>query len=469
MILLKNLMRTLVRGRRAAPAAPVSPSGAAARAYELLSAGDLEAAAAVIAPFVAAVPVSAEILLVRGMIHEKRGEARDAEAAFRACVARRPDFAAGWMRLALNVMAAGIPEDAVGAFERAAACDPESAQAQENLGFALFLLRDLTRSIAALERALALEPARVEARLTLAIALLAAGDLARGWEEYEHRFATAKLIRPLALQRWSPPAEVDHLAVVGEQGLGDTVLMGRFVPRLRQYAQSVTLFVLPQLVALMEDARLADRVLPLAALGTAQAAEYGAYLPSMSLPFALGAGAECLDSAPYLRTDDGRLEAWRARLGARDGRLRVGLAWGGSHTHALDRYRSIPAERLAPLGAVEGIAWYRLQIGRADLGIPAFPMADHTAHLGDLAEIAALMNELDLVICVDTGVAHLAGALGRPVWVMATFHPDWHWEIAGRPSPWYSNARVFRPPRTADWTSVIEQVATALRSRTTGT
>ena len=74
-----------------------------------------------------------------------------------------------------------------------------------------------------------------------------------------------------------------------------------------------------------------------------------------------------------------------------------------------------------------------------------------------------------IVICVDTGVAHLAGALGRPVWVMATFHPDWHWEIAGRPSPWYSNARVFRPPRTADWTSVIEQVATALRSRTTGT
>ena len=468
MTLLGSLMRTLVRGRRSA-AAPLTPSSAAARANELLSGGDLEAAAAVIAPFIGAAPVSAEILLVRGMIHEKRGEARDAEAAFRECVAQRPDFAAGWMRLALLVMASGKPEDAVAAFERAAACDPQSAPAQENLGFALFLLRDLTRSIAALERALALDPARVEARLTLANALLAAGDLERGWQEYEHRFAAGKLIRPLALPRWSPPAAVDHLAVVGEQGLGDTVLMGRFVPRLRRYAKRVTLFVLPQLVTLMENARLADRVLPLAALDTAQAAECNAFLPSMSLPFALGVAAGNLDPGPYLRADEARIEAWRTRLGARDGRLRVGLAWGGSHTHALDRYRSIPAGHLAPLGAVAGIAWHSLQIGRAELGVPALPLADHTAHLSDLAEIAALMHELDLVICIDTGVAHLAGALGCPVWVMATFHPDWRWEIAGQPSPWYSTGRVFRPPRTADWTPVVQQVAAALTSRASGT
>lgn len=462
--MLKNLLRTLVRGRRVAPAASVSPSSAAARAYELISAGDVGSALAVIAPFIEAAPASAEILLVRGMIHEKRGEARDAEAAFRACVVQRPDFAAGWMRIALLVLASGRPEDAVAAFERAAACDPQSAPAQENLGFALFLLRDLTRAIASLERAIALEPARFEARLTRANALLAAGDLARGWEEYEHRFATAKLIRPLALPRWAPPAALDHLAVVGEQGLGDTVLMGRYVPRLRQYAKRVTLFVLPQLVTLMENARLADRVLPLAALETAQAAECNAYLPSMSLAFALGASTETLDSGPYLRADDSSVASWRTRLGARDGRFRVGLAWGGSHTHALDRYRSIPAEHLAPLGTVEDIAWYRLQIGRADLGVPSFAMADHTAHLIDLAEIAAFMHELDLVISVDTGIAHLAGALGRPVWVMATFHPDWRWEIAGQPSPWYSSGRVFRPPRTAEWAPVMQQVAAALKS-----
>ncbi|HYH42733.1 MAG TPA: glycosyltransferase family 9 protein, partial [Burkholderiales bacterium] len=142
--------------------------------------------------------------------------------------------------------------------------------------------------------------------------------------------------------------------------------------------------------------------------------------------------------------------------------LRVGIAWAGNPGHRRDDDRSIPVKLLAPLAGIEGVQLYRLQLGRADLGAPEFPMVDLTSHVEDLADTAALIQTLDLVISVDSAVAHLAGALGRPVWALCPLRADWRWQIEGRDAPWYASARVFRPQRTAKWAPVIASVAEAL-------
>ena len=183
----------------------------------------------------------------------------------------------------------------------------------------------------------------------------------------------------------------------------------------------------------------------------------------MSLPHVLTLRSrDIADNVPYVRVSESRLSAWQSRVAGRDGRFRVGLAWGGNPTHARDSDRSIAAAALAPLSRVPSAVFYSLQVGRADLGHPPFAVVDWTDEAKSLADSAALIECLDLVISVDTAIAHLAGALGRPVWVLCPYRADWRWKIAARESPWYASARVFRPERTAEWGPVIARVADAL-------
>ena len=185
----------------------------------------------------------------------------------------------------------------------------------------------------------------------------------------------------------------------------------------------------------------------------------------MSLAHEMGLTPEQLEpNRSYLRTSTELADEWGSRLGnrARGAQLRVGLAWGGNPAHRRDSDRSIPVEAFAALSRIEGVSLYRLQVGRPDLGEPEYPIDDPTGHLSDFADTAALVNQLDLVISVDSAVAHLAGALGKPVWVLCPLRADWRWEIDGRQSPWYATARIFRPLRTADWSPVIDQVRSAL-------
>jgi hypothetical protein len=182
----------------------------------------------------------------------------------------------------------------------------------------------------------------------------------------------------------------------------------------------------------------------------------------MSLPLALGMYEPWAPEGPYLLADPELRARWRERLGPRTV-FRAGLVWAGSPAHREDFRRSIDFARLQPIFEVPGIAWYRLQKERAREPAEPSPLLDFTAHFTDLAETAALLAELDLIVCVDTAVAHLAGALGRPTWLLLPHVPDWRWGLTGETTPWYPTMRIFRQPEAGDWEGAIAQVAEALR------
>jgi hypothetical protein len=190
----------------------------------------------------------------------------------------------------------------------------------------------------------------------------------------------------------------------------------------------------------------------------------------MSLPNACGTTLATIPArTPYLPVEEARCQHWRQRLGPPAGR-RVGLVWAGNPEHNNDRNRSLPFAALAPLWNIPGIRWYSLQVGerRADLNAaPPGTIEDLSPALDDFAETAAAISQLDLVVTVDTSVAHLAGAIGRPTWVMLPSAPDWRW-LTGRPdSPWYPSVRLFRQPERGEWGSVINRIALALAAKAT--
>jgi hypothetical protein len=187
---------------------------------------------------------------------------------------------------------------------------------------------------------------------------------------------------------------------------------------------------------------------------------YDCWIDQMSLPLAFGTRLDTIPSADgYLRADPARIATWAERLP--NGR-RVGLAWAGNALHSNDRRRSMPPAALAPLLAMPGISFVNLQVGPAAQAIPALP--DLSAWLTDYAETAALIANLDLVISVDTSVAHVAGALGKPAWVLLPHAPDWRWHLGRGDTPWYSSLRLFRQPEPGDWASMVDAVVRAMRS-----
>jgi tetratricopeptide (TPR) repeat protein len=458
------LRRLFASAARRTPASPETAAQTALRAFALLQQGDSESAAAALAPGLSAATPDADVLFVAALIHKSNGEHAAAVNLLRQTVALRDELGAAWGELGAALTALGDAEAAVAALERAAALEPGSAAIHQNLGYMRYRVRDVSGAIDALTTALALDPGLRDAQFNLAEALLASGDFERGWAHYETRGHLEAAMQRVGLPRWRGEPGT-RLAVVAEQGFGDVILFARLLPRLRRCAASVCVFTYARLVPLFEDAQLADQVLSLADIDQATPERYDSYVPFMSLAHVTALRAHEIDPAPYLDARPDDAQTWRARVGPPDGSLKVGLAWAGNPAHALDFDRSIPLASLAPLFGVPRVTIYSLQLG-ADLGAhPELPMIDLTAHLTDAAQTAALLKQLDLVIAVDTLVAHLAGALGVPLWLLCPLRADWRWEIDGTASPWYRAARIFRPQVTAQWSPVIETLTAALRAR----
>lgn len=463
-MLLARVLAWLLPRKRSAVVAD-DPARAALQAYERLGSADIAGAEALLRPFRERSSPDADVLFVQGLIHKARRELAASAACLREAIRLRGDFAAAWTQLGLVLRDANEMEEAMHAFETAASMQPDAPEIHQHLGITRYQSRDVAGAIAASNAALALQPAMSEARFVLAEALLAAGDFERGWAEYEHRPHLTTAMGAVRLPQWHGERGIARLAVIAEQGLGDVLMFARLLPRLRVHAKQLSVFVQPPLIELMQESNLADEVRSLDEIEASQ--ECDGYVPFMSLPHVLGLRSNDLEEdVPYLKAGQSRLSAWQGRVGAGDRQLRVGLAWGGNATHARDSDRSIAAAALAPLSGIASATFYSLQVGRADLGRPPFPVIDLAHELKNLADTAALIDCLDLVISVDSAIAHLTGALGRPVWVLCPYRADWRWEIDGRVSPWYGSARVFRARRTAEWEPVIARVADALEAAT---
>jgi tetratricopeptide (TPR) repeat protein len=417
--------------------------------------GDLRAAEAAYREAIRLRPEYAEAHDNLAGVLQAEGRLDEALASCRRALELRPDFPAALSDLGAVLQDLGRVNEAIAAYEQALRLEPAFPQAAHNLGEALQDAHRGRESIAAYERALAIEPDYAEAHCGLAFALLRAGDLPRGWEEYEWRFRRADSpapAHPLPGQVWdgSDPAGKTIL-VQAEQGFGDTIQFARYLPLLAARGARVIFQCQRALARLFDAAITVDDPLP----------AYDCHVPLLSLPRLFDTTLDTIPaSVPYLRAP----EAWPAPFG-RDGRVRVGLVWHANpHAQLARSWRSLPLDALQLLTDLDA-TFVSLQTEPVPDGSPVL---DVSSRLTDFGATAALVQELDLVISVDTAVAHLAGALGRPVWTLLPYAADWRWLRDRSDSPWYPTMRLFRQPAWGDWSSLIKEVAgelaTLLRS-----
>ena len=379
-----------------------------------------------------------------------------------------PQAAAAWRTLGVMCMAANRLPRATAAFRRSLALDGGDVPTLANFGLVLTQLQHYPAALAAFDRALTLDPGSAHARWNRGLCLLALGRFEEGLDDYEARLAIddAAFERQrgdgAALWRKGEAIAGKRLLLYNDQGHGDTIQFIRFAPVLKAMGAEAIAEVQGELAALCASVDPAVRIVRQREAAPA----VDLVCPMASLPHRLGLSVTTIPAeVPYLRADAARMAAWGERLASLAG-PRVGLAWAGNARHANDANRSIALEALAPLAAVPGVSFVSLQKepreGDARL-IAAWGIADHTALMSDFSETAALVANLDLVITVDTSIAHLAGALARPTWIFVPFAADFRWLSARADSPWYPTARLIRQPRFRDWSGAIEEASARLR------
>jgi Flp pilus assembly protein TadD len=401
-------------------------------------------------------PDDAELHFARGSALNGLGQSSLACAAFARALSLQPDHAPSWLNMG---NASADLDDLASAeifYRTALRLDAALPEAHASLGYLLTMQGRLPEAIAACETAIRLKPAFSQAHWNLAIALLLSGDLPRGFAAYEWRKKHNPFVKDLPDlpgPKWNGTGAANRTILVrAEQGFGDAIQFARYLCLIRDAGGTPILACAPPLVPLIQGIPGVQAV----AVGEPLPA-YDAWIDQMSLPGLFGTTLDTVPGAAgYLCADPLRVEAWRSRLPP--GR-KVGVAFAGNPRHNADRRRSIPLDRVVPLPDVAGLSFVNLQHGGSGRGLG---LPDLTPWVTDYAETAALIENLDLVVTADTSVAHLAGAMGKPVWIMLPFAPDWRWLLNRSDSPWYHSATLFRQAAAGDWTIVLGRVMHAL-------
>ena len=401
-------------------------------------------------------PNRVESLIGLGVVLRDQGQLEEAVACYDQAVALAPDHAEAHNNLGVALVDLGRAQEAVSHYERVLSWRPDRAETHSNLGVALQRQGRYADALACYRRALALRPDYAQAHLNRAFALLLTGEFDQGWEEYEWRFAVARYDRNFHQPLWSgEPLDGKTILIHAEQGFGDTLQFIRYVPAIAQRGGKVLVEVQEPLVRLARTVAGVSRVI---ASGD-PVPPFDCHCPLLSLPRVFKTDFETIPNAvPYLSVPAEAMAAWGERIGSLAG-LRVGLVWAGTAVGAID------LRLLQPLWQVAGISWFSLQVGErsGDISfLDGLKVADLSPWLTDFAETAAAVSHLDLVISVDTSVAHLAGALGRPTWVLLPHTAEWRWLLGRTDSPWYPTARLFRQPDVGDWPALAREVAAAL-------
>jgi len=323
----------------------------------------------------------------------------------------------------------------------------------------------LDEALAALDESLRLRPGNAVTLLCKANALLLKGDLEQGLPLYEHRLSSPEIPYPkLDRQMWDGSDITGKtLAVVAEQGLGDTIMFARYAPILASRGVRTILFCDPALAPLMKSLGGDISIFT----GGNAVPSFDFHVPVLSLPHRLGTTVATIPGeVPYLKIDELLRQKWREKLSPWDGTLKAGLAWAGSKRHKGDKRRSLTLAQLAPLANIPGITFFSLQKddGSEQTSSPPAGMnlVDLAPDLADFTDTGAAIESLDLTVSVDTSIVHLAGALARPVWTLIAMPPDWRWMLDRQDTPWYPTMRLFRQTTVGDWTPVIDAVAQQL-------
>lgn len=411
--------------------------------------------------------------------HNNLGNARQAKGLYAAAleayehaIALRPAYAEAHSNRAVALRALGRLAEAEAVLHLALHHNPRHASALANLALVLQDQARYNEALAAAEAAVMIAPNHAEARCNRAVLLLQQGRFAEGWADYEWRWRASGFTTPprdFSEAAWDgSPLAGRTILIHAEQGLGSAIQFARFLPDVAARGGRIILECQPPLLRLFSLAFVGPGR-PVAAVipKGRPLPERDVQLPMMSLPGRLGTTLATIPArVPYLFAEAAAIETWRARFAPLP-RPRVGLVWAGNPQHRNDRNRSMPAVALKPLVTAGVGGFVSLQVGAAAAQLAMLPprhVADFTAALGDFLDTAAAVAALDLVISVDTAVAHLAGAMAKPVWLLVPFVAEWRWLLDREDSPWYPTMRIFRQTSRDDWAGVVAQVNTALRS-----
>lgn len=463
-----------------------------------IQAGKLEIAADVIRRAITLNPTEPTYHANLGEALMRGGKLDEAIESFRQSIELGPVYEA-WNNLGNALGRRGDLDEAIAAFHSAIALDPRLPEAHSNLGDALKQQGKLTEAMEAIDKALAIHPGLMAAHnnrgiclralgryddavesyrhalnlspalsilhYNLAATLLLKGDYEQGFIEYEHRFGVPEMAGPLtrySLPQWEGE-ELGGRSIVlhAEQGFGDTIQFVRFAPQVKSRGGRIVLAVQPELMRLMEGIEGIDEIIPLTDTPAADL-----HCPLLSLPRILGTTLHTIPPAPYLQVDESAVDRWKERIKPASGVRKIGVAWSGRAQFKDDHWRSLTLDALAPLAQVQNVTFYSLQVGPATSQLqsppPGLRLIDLSPHLTDFAETAAALMNLDLLITTDTAIAHLAGAIGMPVWMLTSFSPDWRWQIDRDDSPWYPTMRLFRQTTLDDWKTPVSAIVEAL-------
>jgi tetratricopeptide (TPR) repeat protein len=417
-------------------------------------------------------PHYAEVHHNLGNVLREQNKLPEAVACYQRALQLKPDYVKALINLGIALVALGKPAEAVPLMERALELQPDFYEAFNSLGAARSTMGDLQGAAAAYQRALALKPDYAEAHWNLSLLLLLWGKFAEGWSEYEWRWQCKKNtpLPPFSQPVWDgAPLDGKTILLQEEQGLGDTLHFIRYARLVKQRGGKVIVYCPRGLTQLLRTCPGIDGLVEKGAAPP----DFDVRVPLLSLPRILQTTKTTIPAeVPYLFAHPALVEHWRRELAALRG-LRIGIAWQGNPNHPWDRHRSVPLACFEPLARVPGAQLISLQKGPGTDQLEAlagrFPVislggqVDETA--GKLMDTAAIMKNLDLVVAADTAIAHLAGALGVPVWVALCYTPDWRWLLDRDDSPWYPSMRLFRQRTLGNWREVFEQMADIMHRR----
>jgi tetratricopeptide (TPR) repeat protein len=409
-----------------------------------------------------------------GNCYQEQGKLEEAIPLYKKAIELRPIFAKAYGNLGNALRGMGKLDESIAICRKAVDLQPRLEEAHINLGTALHLAGRYEEAMEECRIAIGLRPDFPEAHKDLSLMMLVQGIFEEGWREYEWRLRLPNYFNHV--ERFKQPMwDGSDLAgktilIHAEQGLGDTIHFSRFLPMVAAKGGKIILECQAELVRLMKQTKILEgmQIVPREKKAGPDL-PFDVQLPLLSLPLVLNrldpTKYDDVLKPPYIFPDPALQEQWKSRI-EENGRLKIGLAWAGSKTNKNDRHRSITLNMLAPIGRVPNVDIYNLQLGKPGEQAKNPPegmhLIDHTAMIGDFADTTAFVAHLDLIVSVDTAIVHLAGAMGKPVWVMLQYTPDFRWLLSGETTPWYPSMRLIRQTNFGKYDDVIARVAAEL-------